>query len=76
MNLTEQYQKLPAQGFGINDFFTINISEFDITCLAWFTSKLLEKYKEFGFVFTLNDKSDYLEAEKDGIKIILSLKNK
>ena len=73
MSITEQYQKLPAQGFGINDFFTINISEFDITCLAWFTSKLLEKYKEFGFVFTLNTKGDYLEATKDGIKIILSL---
>ena len=76
MNIYEQYQKLPAQGFGLIDFFTINISEYDITCLAWFTSKLLEKYKDFGFVFTLNEKSDYLEADKDGIKIILSLKNK
>lgn len=73
MNISEQYQKLVSQEFGINDFFTINISEFDITCLAWFTSKLFYKYKDFGFVFAFNTKGDYLEATKDGIKIILSL---
>jgi hypothetical protein len=76
MTIYEQYQKLPAQGFGINDFFTINISIFDITCLAWFTTELFDKYKKFGFEFKLNDVADYLEADKDGIKIILSLKNK
>lgn len=76
MNIYEQYQRLPAQGFGLIDFFSINISEYDITCLAWYTTELYEKYKKFGFVFTFNDKSDYLEADKDGIKIILSLKNK
>ena len=29
--------------------------------------------KEAGYEFTLNAKGDYLEATKDGIKIILSL---
>jgi hypothetical protein len=76
MNIYEQYQKLPAQGFGLIDFFSINISEYDITCLAWYSTELFEKYKKFGFEFALNNNQGYLEADKDGIKIILSLKNK
>jgi hypothetical protein len=73
MNIYEQYKKLPAQGFGLVDFFSINISEYDITCLAWYSSELFDKYKKLGFEFTLNNKNSYLEADKDGIKIILSL---
>ncbi|MEY3118829.1 MAG: hypothetical protein RIT30_761 [Bacteroidota bacterium] len=76
MNIYEQYQRLPAQGFGLIDFFSINISEYDITCLAWYSTELFEKYKKFGFVFKLNINQEYLEADKDGIKIILSLKTK
>ena len=76
MNIYEQYQRLPAQGFGLIDFFSINISEYDITCLAWYSTELFEKYNMFGFEFALNNNQGYLEADKDGIKIILSLKNK
>jgi hypothetical protein len=72
MNITEQYQKV-SERVNINDFFTISISEFDISCLAWHTPARYSNYKKDGFEFTLNTKADYLEATKDGIKIILSL---
>jgi hypothetical protein len=72
MNITQRYLKLQEQVI-IKEFFSINISEFDVTCLAWHTPFLYLKYKNMGFEFTLNTKGDYLEAEKDGIKIILSL---
>ena len=72
MNITEQYQKV-SERVNINDFFTISISEFDISCLAWHTPARYSNYKKAGYEFTLNTKGDYLEATKDGIKIILSL---
>jgi len=72
MNISEQYQKV-SERVNINDFFTISISEFDISCLAWHTPARYSSYKEAGYEFTLNSKGDYLEATKDGIKIILSL---
>ena len=75
MNITEQYLKLPTQGFGLNDFFDINITQTEISCFAWYTDELFNKYKNFGFVFIFNNEGNYLQSEKDGIKILLSLKN-
>lgn len=75
MNISEQYQKLPAQGFGLNDFFDINITQSEISCFAWYTTELYDKYKNFGFVFIFNNEGNYLQSEKDGIRILLSLKN-
>jgi hypothetical protein len=74
MNIYEQYKRLPAQGFGIIDFFSITITESDIRCLAWYSNELFDKYKNLGFEFTLNNNGKYLESYKDGIAIILCLK--
>jgi hypothetical protein len=72
MNITQRCLNLQSEVL-ICEFFSITVTEFDTTCLAWHTPKVYEYHKDLGFEFTLNTKGDYLEATKDGIKIILSL---
>ncbi|NBQ17648.1 hypothetical protein EBU24_04995 [bacterium] len=74
MNIYDNYKKLPELGFGVIDFFSISITDYDIRCLAWFSNEIFNKYKEFGFDFTLNNKHGYLESTKDNVSIILTFK--
>ena len=53
-----------------NDFYHISVTQYAIRLQGEVNFDVMQKYKESGFKFSINDESDSLDAVLDNLNII------
>jgi hypothetical protein len=74
MSIYHNYQAVAESGLGIENFFCITVTDYDISLLAWNDSKVLEICKKLGYKFVWDDINNRLISENQKIRIILAFK--
>ena len=74
MNTIQQnIDKLLKSGLPIDQFFNVTIMEFKIQLMGNNKTGLLLLCKNLGYEFTWDDNNNWLNSEKDGIRITITL---
>ena len=73
-NLKSQLSLLQESSLSIDDFYAINIFEFDIRIQGLYSEELYKKCLECNYTFEFNSNTQALEAKNEVITIILILR--
>jgi hypothetical protein len=76
MSIYHNYQAVAESGLGIENFFCITVTDYDVTLLAWNEPKVLEICKNVGYKFVWDDQNNRLVSNNNEvIKIVLVYKH-
>lgn len=71
MSIYNNYQAVAESGLGIENFFSITVTEHDVRLLAWNEPKVIEICKNVGYKFVWDDINNRLVSNNEVINIVL-----
>lgn len=71
--MLENYKKVLEVGIDIDKFFAIDIKDYQISFIGWYSKNLYDELIVLGYEFTFVNRG-YLDSKKDVFQISLFLK--